>query len=134
MPLRISYPGVSYEMEWVCCDCGYPALDCIENGGRVDFRFMDDYIFGDEDNIHPVTSLIVNNNTKNLVGLKITYYYLLWGENYWFCKTAKSPIIYTTSTAYAEYCFWQMIYLISDQKYEIKRRVLYLLLCSLYYL
>ena len=87
MPLRISYSGESYnEMDWVCCDRGYPALDCIENGGRVDFRFVDDYIFGDEDNVQPVICVIVNNNTNNLVGLKIAYYYLLWGENYWFCK------------------------------------------------
>ena len=81
MPFQISYPGVSYEMECICCDRGFPVLDCIENGGRVDFRFMDDYIFGDEDKARPGICLIVNNNSKNLVRLKIAYYYLLWGEN-----------------------------------------------------
>ena len=52
--MDISSPGLCYwETEWMCCDCGEPAVDCIKAGGQVNFQFMNDYYSEYEEKVNP---------------------------------------------------------------------------------
>ena len=33
-----------WETAWLCCDCGEPAIDCVDAGGQVEFQCVHDYV------------------------------------------------------------------------------------------